>query len=58
MSGGVIFEYRCSKCSAVTERRHPPGTEYEKHEQIICPKCLEEKDKAEYAYLIFARAEK
>lgn len=58
MSGGVIFDYRCSKCSAVTERRHPPGIEYEKHEQIICPKCLEEKDTADYAYLIFARAEK
>lgn len=57
MTGKVIFEFKCGKCATVTERLFSPGTEYDTQGQIMCPKCLE-KDKAEYAYLIFARPEK
>lgn len=56
MSGGVVFEYKCSD-GHKTERRFPPGTAYEKHDSTICRECVD-KPGMGVAYLIFAYPEK
>lgn len=56
MPGGVIFEFKCV-LGHKTERRFDPGTPYDKHGYILCPKCLEAGE-AKDAYLIFACPER